>query len=390
MARGSITPRPTKDGKVRYRVKWESRGPDGSRRHHSATTATKKAAENLLAQKLDEVNDGTFVVASRETVGQYLERWLSAASFRYADATVYQYGREIRLRIVPQLGGVALAKLDQITIQSMYANLLESKTPVATVIQTHKVLHTALAQAVAWRLLTRNPADGVSVPRLEPSAPLVWTQDEAEAFLISAAAEKDPLLALWELGLDSGMRIGEMLSLSWSDVDRERGLVSVRRTLTGTREGGWKIGEHAKTSSSRRSIDLSPYTMAALRTWGARQAERRLAAGTHWQDLGLVFDRGNGQWINPNTVRAAFDRAVAKAKVTRITPHGMRHTMATLLLGAGVHPKIVQERLGHSSIQMTLDRYSHVSMSMQQQATEVLAEVLHGGRVRPKRGHESG
>ncbi|HKG29551.1 MAG TPA: site-specific integrase [Thermomicrobiales bacterium] len=397
MARGSITPRPTKDGKVRYRVKWESRGPDGSRRHHSATRATKKAAEALLAEKLDEVNEGTFVVASKETVGQYLQRWLSAASFRYADATVYQYEREIRLRIVPRLGGVALSKLDQITIQSMYATLLDSKTPAATVLQTHKVLHTALAQAVAWRLLIRNPADGVSIPRVEPSAPIVWTPDEAGAFLISATTEKDPLLPLWELGLDSGMRIGEMLALSWSDVDRQRGLVSVRRTLTGTREGWWKIGEHAKTSSSRRAIDLSPFTMAALRSWGARQAERRLAAGEHWQDMGLVFDRGNGHWINPNTVRNAFDRAVSTAKVTRITPHGMRHTMATLLLGAGVHPKIVQERLGHSSIQMTLDRYSHVSMSMQQQATEVLADVLHGGRLedhkgraRPKRGHESG
>jgi integrase len=304
--------------------------------------------------------------------------------------TVYQYGREFRLRIVPELGSVTLGNLDQITIQAMYARLLERGTPAATVLQTHKLLHTALAQAVAWRLLPRNPADGVSVPRVPASVPVVWTETEAEAFLIAAA--KDPLIALWEFGLDSGMRIGEMLALSWRDVDMERGLVSVRRTLTGTRDGGWKIGEHAKTSSSRRAIDLSPYTIAALRGWRARQAERRLGAGMIWEDLGLVFDRGNGHWINPNMVRKAFDRAVEKAQVTRITPHGMRHTMATLLLGAGVHPKIVQERLGHSSIQMTLDRYSHVSMSMQQEATGVLAAVLHRGsgeRTRPKRGHES-
>jgi integrase len=112
-----------------------------------------------------------------------------------------------------------------------------------------------------------------------------------------------------------------------------------------------------------------------------------LRCGSSWIDHGLVFDRGNGEWLAPTTVRDRFDRAVAKAKLPEITPHGMRHTVATILLAGGVHPKIVQERLGHSSIQMTPDRYSHVSMTMQQDAAAVLDRLLGDG-ARPGRGQD--
>jgi len=168
---------------------------------------------------------------------------------------------------------------------------------------------------------------------------------------------------MWRLGLDTGMWLGELLALTWDDVDLDRGLVAVRRTLTKDREGHWKLGEVAKTSSSRRSIPIGPARVVALRSIRPKQAEWRLRCGAAWVDHGLVFDRGNGNWLSPATARAVFDRAVAKAQVTVLTPHGMRHTMATLLLATGVHPKVVQDRLGHSSIQMTLDRYSHVSVS---------------------------
>ena len=122
-----------------------------------------------------------------------------------------------------------------------------------------------------------------------------------------------------------------MLALAWEDVELERGVVSVRRTLTRRRDHGWKIGEVAKTSSSRRSIVIGQATIAALRSLRRRQAERRLRCGSLWVDHGLVFDRGNGHWLAPTTVRDAFQRAVAEAKMPELTPHGMRHTMATVL-----------------------------------------------------------
>jgi integrase len=274
-----------------------------------------------------------------------------------------------------------------LTIQTFYAELIAAGYAASTVAATHGVLQTALRRAVAWQILTRNPTDGVTVPTNRTKAPQVWTAAETATFL--QGAEKHRLGPMWRLGLDTGMRLGELLALAWEDVDLDRGVVSVRRTLTRDREGGWKLGDVAKTASSRRSIIIGPATIAALRGLRPRQAERRLLCGAAWVDHGLVFDRGNGEWLAPTTVRDAFARAVAKAKLPVLTPHGMRHTMATILLAAGVHPKVVQERLGHSSIQMTLDRYSHVSMTMQHDAAAVL-DGLIGDGARPNRGQDAG
>ncbi len=378
MARGSVKPRPLNDGTMRYRVKWESVGPDGKRRHHSATTATKKAAEILLAEKLREVNEGTFLVPSRETVEAFLRRWLQASSFHLAESTAYQYELLIRNRIAPYVGAIPLAKLDEITIQDLYARLMAAGYAPSSVNQTHKMLHCALRQAVTWRLLTRNPADGVTSPKPVIATPTVWSPQEAAAFLDHT--HDDPLAALWRLGLDSGMRIGELLALSWRDLDAERRVIAVRRTLTKTRGGSWKLGEIAKTASSRRSIALGAATVGALRALRPGQAERRLLCGGAWQDHGLIFDRGDGRWLEPRVVGLRFARAVEAAQLPPMTLHGMRHTMATLLLAAGVHPKIVQERLGHASIRMTLDRYSHVTPVMQQEAAAILDGLLTGGR----------
>lgn len=404
MARGSITPRPTKDGKVRYRIKWSSVGPDGKRKHHSETLKTKKAADAFLAEKLDEVEKGTFIAVSKETLGAFMERWLTAISPRLEEGTIYGYRSAIRNRIAPRLGHIPLQRLDELTIQEAYATLESTGYKPSTIVETHALLDSALTQAVAWRLLIRNPADGVITPTVKTPTPAVWTDTEAAMFLAKADETKDRYAPIWRLGLDSGMRLGEMLALSWQDVAFERGTISVRRTLARTGKGGWRIGDHAKTSGSRRSIVVLPETLKALRRHKVAQAERRLSAGASWRDLGLVFDRGDGSWFNPATVQYAFEAARKRAGVSRITPHGMRHTMATLLLAAGVHPKIVQERMGHKTVKMTLDRYSHVTMTMQQDAAVVLQAIMEkahealsgddsasdGHAARPKRGHETG
>jgi integrase len=387
MARGSVVPRPTTDGKKRYRIKWESRGPDGTRVYHSATRRTKDEADRFLADKLKEVNDGTFVVASKETIGQFLHRWLDASAPRWAEATQYGHSLVVTARIEPRIGAVPLARLDALTIQAFYAELTEAGYAPSTVGETHAVLNAALKRAVAWRILPRNPMDGVTPPAKRTKAPRVWSAAQAATFLEKTKDHR--LNQLWRLGLDSGMRLGELLVLSWDDLDLDRGVVAVRRTLTRRRDRGWKIGDVPKTSSSRRSIVIGPATVSALRSLRPKQAQRRLRCGAAWVDYGLVFDRGNGEWLAPATVQAAFERDVTIAKVPELTPHGMRHTMATILLAAGVHPKVVQERLGHSSIQMTLDRYSHVTTSMQQDAADVL-DGLIGDGARPGRGQDAG
>lgn len=150
---------------------------------------------------------------------------------------------------------------------------------------------------------------------------------------------------------------------------------AVRRTVTRTAAGAWKIGTAAKSRAGRRPIALTPATVAALIDHRAIQATRRAVLAA-WQDLDLVFDRGDGGRADPTTTRRALARAIAAAGLPPLTPHQLRHTNATILLAADVHPKIVQERLGHSSIAVTLDRYSHASTALQRQATERLAALL--------------
>lgn len=391
MARGTITPRPSKDGKrISYRVRWETRGPDGKRKHHSKTIAKKDLAEKLLTEKLQAINEGIYVDASKETLSVYLERWLEAMAPTLAESTLRARSSVVRHRIVPELGAVPLAKLDALMVQSYYAGLNKQYAP-STVRATHSVLDAALGRAVKWRLIARNPADDALLPSTPRPAATVWSEEECAAFLEAVRDEDHRFAPLWQLALDTGMRIGEILGLSWQDIalDRDEPTVSVRRTLTFDKDGHIKLGEVPKTKASRRSILIEEDTVAALRTYRAKQAERRLLLGPEWLNLGLVFDRGDGGLLSPDVVRKSLDRVLDRnPALPRLSMHGMRHTLATLALTGGVNPKVVQERLGHASVQMTLDRYSHVTLSMQADAARIISALLRGA-ARPKRGQNT-
>jgi len=170
--------------------------------------------------------------------------------------------------------------------------------------------------------------------------------------------------------------VTELLELRWDDIDLERGTVAIRRTLT-RGVNGLTYGE-PKSKAGRRSIALPDVCVSALRTHRIGQLERRLQFDAAWQDTGLVFDRGDGSMLHPNTMSKTYHRLIVKAGLPRIRFHDLRHTAATLMLANGEHPKIVQERPGHSDISMTLNRYSHVTMDMQRDASDRLAKLLSG------------
>jgi integrase len=172
------------------------------------------------------------------------------------------------------------------------------------------------------------------------------------------------------------MRISELLALGWDAVDLDKGIVRVRRKLVRRLGGGWEIKNGGKSRAARRAIVLLPETVVALRAHRGRQNEDRLRLGPAWHDLGLVFAKPDGDHERPHTVREALARAIEQAGLPKLTPHGMRHTMTTLLAAADVHPKKVQDRMGHSSPTMAIERYSHISPTMQRDAAERLAEAL--------------
>lgn len=245
-----------------------------------------------------------------------------------------------------------------------------------TVNYTHTILHRALKDAVRWGRLARNPADAADPPQSRPKSDGVhyWGAETVHAFLDSSRAENDPLFPLWVLLATTGMRRGEALGLRWRDVDLENGRARVLQTLVQIGSVA-SIGE-PKTASGRRPISLDTGTVAALRAHRQRMRQERLLVGPDFNDNGFVFHQPDGSWLRPGVVSQAFLRRVGKYELPRLTLHGLRHTWATLALERGIHPRVVQERLGHSTIAITLGIYSHVSPTLHDEAAQLIADLM--------------
>jgi integrase len=250
---------------------------------------------------------------------------------------------------------------------------LDSGLAPATVHKLHVVLHKALKAAVADGLIPRNAAAGLKLPRIirEEINPL----DPEEARHLLETASGDRLEALYVLALNTGMRLGELLALKWDDVDLERGVLRVRRTLTHV-DKAYVLGE-PKTKKSRRTIRLTAGAVQALRDHLARQLEEMERMGSLYQPGGLIFATEAGTIINPSNLRnRSFKPLLKRAGLRPIRFHDLRHTCATLLLGKDVNPKIVSEMLGHASVSITLDIYSHLLPDMQERAARALEDML--------------
>jgi len=227
------------------------------------------------------------------------------------------------------------------------------------------------------QVIDRNPAALVDAPL--PAKPDVTTWDAREVAQVLDTGDETDLAALWHLALLGGLRRGELLGLMWVDVDLERGMLAVRHSLVRGSTGTWELGA-PKTASSRRTIALDATCVAALRKHRAAQNAERLRLGAIWDDQGFIFTNGMGGPLPPNTLVLRFKRLIATSGVRAIRFHDMRHTCATLALTQGVHPKVVQERLGHANIAMTLDRYSHVTEGLQRDAAESIAAAVEQAR----------
>jgi integrase len=224
-------------------------------------------------------------------------------------------------------------------------------------------------------MLSQNPASYVDLPRLKKTEMKSFSPEEADRFLKAAA--EDRWGTLWAVALTTGMRPGEYLALRWPDVDLNAGTVTVRRALVRRKDGGWEF-EEPKTDRGRRTIPLPPTVIASLAEHKRKQAEERLAKGPAYESQGLVFATSTGQPLDQINLSRRHFKPILKAAglPSDFRVYDLRHSCATLLLAAGENPKVVSERLGHASITLTLDIYSHVLPSMQQQAAERLEAIL--------------
>jgi integrase len=323
-----------------------------------------------LAAALKGRQDGLPLAGDRQRVGEYLTNWLEGARPSLRPRTWERYAQYLRLHAIPEIGRLPLARLTPEHLQRLYAARQEAGLSAMSVRHLHAVLHRALEQATRWGLVARNVASLVSPPRAPRHEMHTLTTEQARAFL--QATESDRFHALYVLAVSTGMRQGELLALRWQDVGLERGTVQVRASLEiGTR----RIAE-AKTAGSRRQVTLTRAAVEALRDHRTRQLEERLRS-PYWDDLGLVFANEVGRPVEVgNLLRRSFRPLLEKAGLPRIRFHDLRHTAATLLLGRGLHPKIVSDLLGHARISTTLDLYSHVTPTMQAEAAAAMDVVL--------------
>ena len=319
---------------------------------------TRKEAADKLAKVLSDRIEGIVYDDENMTVGEYLDRWLKGSVRGSVRQSTYDRDASlVNNHLRPALGEIKLKKLSAVHVQGFYRDRIDAGLSPSTVHKMHAILHKALSQAVKWNMVSRNVTEAVSPPRPAPKEMSPLSPEEARRLL--RATRGDRLEALYILGVTTGMRQGELLALRWQDVDVKNRTVSVRRTLT--RSGGRvEIGE-PKTKKSRRSIRLTSRAVEALEEHLKRQLQEIGILGDRYEDQGLLFTTGTGSPINPSNLRQrSFAQLLKKAGLPHIRFHDLRHTCATLLLSKGTHPKFVQELLGHATVAITLDTYSHV------------------------------
>lgn len=366
---GSIYRR--KDG--RYEVAVWVTTPNGQRRRKRVYGRTYEEAHEKYVELLGQVRRGVPVATRSQRLDEYLAYWLEQVARPNVRVTTYaKYEMFVRLYLAPGLGGKSLEKLTTADVRTFLNAQRENGQSAHKLQAMHGVLRNALQNAMREDLLTRNVAALVRAPQPPAREFTPWSVDEAVTFLGVAASH--PLYAAFVLVITLGLRRGEVLGLGWDQVDLEEGAVRVRRQLQ--RVGGeLRLGE-VKTRRSGRVIPLPDLCVRALRRRKADQAAERLAAGDGWKDNGLVFTTRHGTPVEPRNMARAFDLLCEKAGLRRIRLHDTRHTCASLLAAAGVHPRTIMSILGHSQIGVTMNVYTHVTTEDQRTAVGLLGGLL--------------
>lgn len=336
---------------------------------------TRKEAQAKLKEAVRAAEEGRLVLTRAKRMGQYLDDWLEVHVKLTVQPTTYDSYRCDVERLRPHIGNVRLDTLRHEHIQSAYTKLLESLSETS-VNRVHRTLKNSLRHAVKLGLIGYNPIERVTAPRLPHREMRPLTPEEVEIFLDSTRTDR--LHALWVLLLTTGLRIGEGTGLHWKDVDLDERALHVRDTVKRVKSKGLIVGD-TKTPHSRRRIELSRSTAAALRAHEKRQDCERRVAGDTWTECGLVFCTMTGSPLDAGSVSHTKDRALERAKLPRVRTHDFRHSAATYLLSQGVHPKVVQELLGHSSIALTMNTYSHVLPTLHKEVADHMDRLYTAG-----------
>lgn len=376
----------------RWAVIVDMRDPETGKRRRKwhSFAGTKRQAQIECARLVSELSGGAYIEPSRTTLAVYLDRWLEHVKTQVSPRTHERYAELVHKNIAPVLGSATLSKLQPAQISMAYAKALKSGRrdgkgglSARTVHHMHRILRQALQQAVRWQILARNPTDAVQAPKVERTR--MRSLDLNETAIVLDAMRESRMFVPVLLGVLCGLRRGEIAALRWRAIDLVRGELAVAASVEQTSKC---IREKETKSGRARTVAMPSLVVEELRRHRARQTEELLRLGMRQGEDGHVVTRADGAPLQPRTLTHEWTRLFAKTGLPRIRLHDLRHSHATHMLAAGVHPKIAQERLGHSNISITLDLYSHVMPGMQEDAASRVDATMRAAleRRREKKG----
>jgi integrase len=365
---------------------WSSSDPStGKRKQHSkGGFATRGAAESHLNSVLGDIEAGEWSPDSKASIKEFAETaWLPAISGEVLAGSIKPttarfYEDIVGRHIIPEIGSLKIGDLTAVHLNGLYTGLLTTGRQKGgglsptTVRRVHVTIHRMLGDAMKWGAIQKNVADQASSPRASSPKRAPWSPAETRAFIEETSESR--LGPMWRLLAMTGLRRGEVLGLKWDDIDLNHSRLTVERARV--MAAGKVVISSPKTKSASRSIGLDPQTVVALRTYKARQGRERLIAGDAWLGTDWVFTDELGRALHPTKVSKLFAEAAQATHLPKITLHDVRHGYATAALEAGVPIKAVSERLGHKSVAITADIYSHVRPEVDQAYAEHVAAMV--------------
>jgi integrase len=366
-------------GKDKWLVRiFRGRDAKGVKLYFNKVISGKKSvAQKYLTGKLREKDLGIFVESSRQTLDEHLDMWLKIIKSRVAEQTYNSYETLLRVHVRDRIGRIRLSEIKIHDVQKVYAEMQLAGLSARTVRYVHTVLSMAMKKAVELNYIVKNPCGFAELPKQVKEETKAFSPEQASLFLQHAKKDKHGLV--FEFALMTGMRPEEYLAIRWCDIDFTRQSVKVQRAIVWCKGGGFKFGE-PKTKKSRRNIPLPKSIITQLKTHRKKQLEYRFELGQAYNNLDLVFASDIGNPLHyRNITQRHYEKILENAGLDKegFVLYSLRHSCATLLLSAGENPKIVAERLGHTSVKMTLDTYSHVLPDMQKSASDKLEAMLY-------------
>ncbi len=383
MPRKKAGRRGNNEGSIRQRKDgtWEARltigyNDEGKAIRKSFYGKEREDVARQLTKELNNLNMGTYFEPSKVTLEEWLEAWLEGRRAHIAENTWSAYETMIRVHIAPNMGTVKLKGLKTRPIQNLLNKKYEGGLSARTVKYLYQTINAALRQAVKEQMIPFNPAEFCELPKAEQKEMRVLSVEEIGKFF--EVAKESPHYTAFYLDLASGLRRGELLGLRWQDIDFNKGTISVWQQLVKSKTKPRLVFKETKTPKSKRTIKLDPGTMGLLKFHQKRQEHMKDFLGPDYQDGSLVFCTEDGRPLDPDNFRRHLNVLLERAGVPKAGIHTLRHSYATLALEAGVSIKTVQENLGHASIAMTGDIYSHVTARMKEESASKVGSVLAG------------